>query len=448
MAPGFVPPAGRFTVLVDSTAATVSSVAFNASNTEELTLTLATAVTEGQSITVAYTQSTTASEKARDRYGNLLDSFTAQPVRTDNTAPMFESATVQGDRLLITFDEALSTSVALPDASAFTVPGGARTDITVSAVDAISGTLIRVTLSEAVTKGDTVTVSYNETNAASNSGGPLQDAAGNQVADFSGAVTNTSGAPEFVSATINGNTLVATFDEALDTAAPNANAFSVRFSGSDTRSGQTISIGGAQVTLTFGRAATPNEQADNFSYNKGNAGTNPLQDPAGHDVDTFSGQPVDNITDGTAPSFVNARIEGAKITVTFDEPLDANSVPGNTAFGAKVDALIHPTLPARVPSERHNQRRGGNADPGERRDPRRRDRRPDIQQAGHEPAQGRRRERGGGLQRQAGGKLHRHAHVRQRDHQRRDAGRHLQRAPGRDLGAGGPLTLGPGSWHR
>ncbi len=110
----------------------------------------------------------------------------------DTDPPEFSSAAVNGTALTVTFDENLDTN-SLPAGSAFTVSGGRTGTGTVS----VNGAVASVTLDTAVAAGETVTVSY-----AAPASNPLQDAAGNDVADFSGeAVTNNTPVPKLVANT-------------------------------------------------------------------------------------------------------------------------------------------------------------------------------------------------------------------------------------------------------
>ena len=97
--------------------------------------------------------------------------------------PAFERATVDGAALTVTFNETLDPSSA-PAGDVFTVSGG-RTG---TGTARVSGATVTVTLDSAVLKGETVTVSYERPGS-----NPLQDAAGNAVASFSGrTVSNLS----------------------------------------------------------------------------------------------------------------------------------------------------------------------------------------------------------------------------------------------------------------
>ena len=108
-----------------------------------------------------------------------------QPAAAQSTAPTFESATVNGNTLTITFSENLDTA-SKPAAADFTVTVGSSARSVNSDGVAISGATVTLTLASAVTPGQTVKVRY--TKPASN---PLQNASGTDVETFSDqSVTN------------------------------------------------------------------------------------------------------------------------------------------------------------------------------------------------------------------------------------------------------------------
>ena len=113
----------------------------------------------------------------------------------DGVAPVLTAASVNGTALTLTFSEALDVdSKPAEDAFAVTVAGDART---VDAV-ALSGSAVTLTLASAVVSGETVTVGY--TVPTGSDATPLQDAAGNDAASFTGdAVTNETAALPAVS---------------------------------------------------------------------------------------------------------------------------------------------------------------------------------------------------------------------------------------------------------
>ena len=103
----------------------------------------------------------------------------------DRVAPVLAASSVNGAALTLTFSEALDTD-SKPAAGAFavSVQGNART---VDAV-ALSGSAVALTLASAVVADETVTVGYTAPTGTGAS--PLQDAAGNAVAGFSGAAVS------------------------------------------------------------------------------------------------------------------------------------------------------------------------------------------------------------------------------------------------------------------
>ena len=107
----------------------------------------------------------------------------------DDVAPVLSSASVDGAVLTLTFGEALDTA-SQPASSSFavSVAGSART---VDAV-AVSEKVVTLTLSSAVTSGQTVTVGYTVPTGAGAK--PVQDAAGNPAASF--ANTNATNATD------------------------------------------------------------------------------------------------------------------------------------------------------------------------------------------------------------------------------------------------------------
>ena len=154
----------------------------------------------------------------------------------DATAPGFESAAVDGDSLVIRYDEALDAGNT-PAASAFTVTvapaGGTAAAVKVAGVS-VSGSTVTLTLESATALGDTATLGY-----AAPTVRWLRDTAGNAAADFSGRrVTNGSTAPAL------GLSLDAVAGDDVVNIAEKAAGFGI--------SGATGSESGAQVTVEVG----------------------------------------------------------------------------------------------------------------------------------------------------------------------------------------------------
>ena len=210
----------------------------------------------------------------------------------DNVAPAFDSATVNGTALTVTFDKDLDSG-SVPASTAFTASGGRAGTGTAT----ISGKTVSVTLDSAATHGETVTVGYSPPAT----GSKLQDAVGNLAAAFSGgAVTNNTPAPTdttppaFESATVSGSALAITFNELLDAdEVPASSAFSA----SGGRSGTgTVFISAFRAFVTLDSAVKVGETVT-VSYAQPTGASDPkLQDAAGNLVASFSAEPATNAT--------------------------------------------------------------------------------------------------------------------------------------------------------
>ena len=120
-----------------------------------------------------------------------------------------------------------------------------------------------------------------------------------------GSLFPSAPAPTLTGASVNGNTLVLTFSEALDAAhAPSASAFGLTVAGVAAPAPSAVLVDGNQVTLTlsttvgFGQAVT-------LSYTDAHVGaddSNAVQDSAGNDAASFSGVAVTNATPNHAPT--------------------------------------------------------------------------------------------------------------------------------------------------
>lgn len=182
---GFVPASSAFAV----SGHTVSSVAFASSTV--LNVTVSSAFVSGEAArTLSYTQPGT--NNLRDAAGNLLANVSGAAITnnvlpSDVTAPTLSTAVVNGANLVLTYNEALTTSP-LPATSAFSVSGAAGGGAQTPSAVAISGSAVTLTLTTEAEAGDTITASY--TVPGSN---PVRDLAGNSAAALVGqAVTNST----------------------------------------------------------------------------------------------------------------------------------------------------------------------------------------------------------------------------------------------------------------
>ncbi|MGA0906854.1 MAG: heparin lyase I family protein, partial [bacterium] len=148
---------------------------------------------------------------------------------SDTTSPTFQSAAIpfDGNKVILDYDEALSATTAAPSDFVVNVDGSAAT---ISSV-ATSGYSVELTLSSAITFGQTIMVAYTDPTSG-NDANAIQDTAGNDASLLStSSVTNNSTltppdttAPLFSSAvtSIDGTQIILSYNEALSstTAAP------------------------------------------------------------------------------------------------------------------------------------------------------------------------------------------------------------------------------------
>ena len=276
----------------------------------------------------------------RDLSQNAVAEFIGRSV-TNNTPPAFDSATVNGDALTVTFDGELDPD-SVPAADAFTVTvGGAEVELASANPVSISGTAVTLNLAEAVLRVQTVTVGYTAPAVK-----PLQDADGakNPVPGFTGkAVTNDTPAdttpPRVSGKAINGTTMTVTFNEALlesSNGIPEANRFSVGVAGSFVTVSN-VDVSGSTLTLTLGTAAAHGDEATvSYSHPQGDLCTRCLQDLSANEVRPFRTTPAAPVTNNTPPAFSSAEVNGDALTVTFDGELDPDSVPAADAFTVTV----------------------------------------------------------------------------------------------------------------
>ena len=120
-------------------------------------------------------------------------------------------------------------------------------------------------------------------------------------------------APALTTATVDGASLVLTYDDPLDTGSvPAAEAYSVTVGGNSAAAPSSVSISGSAVTLMLATAAT---FGDTVTLTYTVPSTNPVQDAAGNDAAALSSQAVSNATRNRGPTFN----EGATTMRSVDE---------------------------------------------------------------------------------------------------------------------------------
>ena len=259
----------------------------------------------------------------------------------DDVAPVLSSASVDGAVLTLTFGEALDADSVTPESSFAVTVGGSTRAVDAVAVsgNAVSGSAVTLTLSAAVETGDTVTVDY--TVPTGESANKLQDASGNTAESFSGqAVTNNTsssatprtvptpapGAPNSLKvARHESGKLLASWNAPDSGPAPTGYTVQWKESADDWDDADDVSVANVKGTSHVITGLTDGvEYAVRVVARKGDAAGDP------------SGEVTATPQETVAPSPSAATVDGATLTITFDEPLDAGETPENSAFAVTV----------------------------------------------------------------------------------------------------------------
>ena len=345
------PLPGSFAVSVNGAAALILGATVSGQN---VVLTLATPVANGQTVTVGYNDPTTGNDvfTVQDVVGN--DAATSAPMAaTNNTpqalGPVLQTATVNGNTVTLAYNEALSPVG--PAALSFNVTVGG-TAVAVLAT-AVSGQNVVLTLATPVANGQAVTVAYNDPTTF-NDLFAVQDTVGNDAATTitpiaAANTTPQAPGPVLQAAAVNGNTVTLVYSETLSATGPDAGSFAVTVDGrADAVAAATVS--GQTVTLTL---ATPvaNGQVVTVGYTdpSSNNDVNAVQDSVGNDAATTT-TPVTavNVTpQAPGPVLQTATVAGTSVTLAYNEALSATG-PAPTSFAVTVDGVAASVTAATV----------------------------------------------------------------------------------------------------
>ena len=244
--------------------------------------------------------------------------------------PAFQSASVSGTELTVTFDEALDEDSA-PAGSSFTVTatpsGGAARTLTGTGTAGVSGATVTVTLDGTVSSGETLTVSYEapDTN-------PLRNAAGHDVADFSGQpasyrtrqqASRPPGAPTGVTvAGASASSLSVSWTAPADTGTWPISGYELRYyagasdPADDSAWTGTGDVGTDTSTTIAGLTA---DTAYRVQVRARGAGKGPWS--ASGTGRTEAGGAIGQSGNDRPPAPRSATVDGRAVTVTFDRPL-------------------------------------------------------------------------------------------------------------------------------
>ena len=328
---------------------------------DSLLLTLADpTITGDTNIKVSYTKPTAGTNnKLITKWGNEAASFTDLPVRNVSVL-RFERAEVRGTKVYIEFSEALGGAANLANNS-FTVKkapsGGTEETVALSATVApsISGKKVTLTLAEPTLIADTnVKVSYAKPTTGTNN--KLKNEGGIEVASFTDKQVGNYSPATVSSATVDGTSLVITFDGRLYPPY-SANLANSAFTVKRTPAGgieETVdlsatvapSINGRTVTLTLASAVLSTDTDVKVSYTKPTTGTyNKLRGTNGIDIASFdhsgvtnNSAPASQVVNG-APAFTSSATFNANEnqttvgTVVAEDSDSEDSVTGYAITG-------------------------------------------------------------------------------------------------------------------
>ncbi|MFC5358996.1 SwmB domain-containing protein, partial [Azospirillum himalayense] len=202
-----------------------------------------------------------------------------------------------------------------------------------------------------INQGDVFTLTFDVTSSGTDTSGafPISVHAISTGIDLTSSVVSSSVMvtvaipPVLQSASVDGATLVLTYDSALDAAnPPTAGAFEVKVGGTTvTVSNVAVDSANKTVTLTLAQAVTDTDTVT-VAYTDPTVGNdaNAIQSTIGDDAASFTARPVTNTTpDTTPPALTSAVLNGTQLTLTYSELLSGAQVPAG-AFTVMVGGVV------------------------------------------------------------------------------------------------------------
>ena len=273
-------------------------------------------------------------DMAGNRFEGILNQYqwTFSTINSSGGTPSVSKAELTGtNKIALTFTSVLdAASVPVPANFYVTVNGAGRAVTDVQ----INNQILTLTLQSSVVNGQIIKVSYS---AGAN---PIKSLNGISAANFSNRdVANTpdNTIPRQLNATLSGNLVILTFSEELAAISSSAySQFTVYVDGSS-RSVTQVSGSGAIAFITFNGNAVSSGQSVTISYY---ASSYPLKDLSGNALPTFSSFYVQNGMDTKAPILQSVAAAVNKITLVYDETLNAAILPSISAFYVTVNGAV------------------------------------------------------------------------------------------------------------
>ena len=270
-----------------------------------------------------------------DNAGNE-ESLTSAPTAAVTAAEDLElqSATVDGSTLTLTYNETLETSVT-PPASAFVVNVNEASRSIMGA--GVGGSSVLLLLSPAVVPGDTVNVDYTKPSGSD----VIKDTQGRQADSFTGQEVTNNTAPAETERSDPAQTpnspgnlnvvrhesgkLLVSWDAPNSGPTPTGYTLQWKESGDDWDDANDVSEANVNGTSHVITGLTDGVQyaVRVIAYN-GDAGSNP------------SGEITATPPETVPPSPSAAAVDGATLTITFDESLDTGETPDKSSFEVTV----------------------------------------------------------------------------------------------------------------
>ena len=299
-----------------------------------VTLTLDRSLEEGAAYTLSYTVPSMSALATTD--GSQVPAFSEPLTNNTDVAPTALSASGDGSTVSIEFDQTLDAGSTVA-ASLFSI--NADSELSVIAVSFQDDSL-GLTLSRPLAEDEVASIEYVRPIQAG-----IADSGGNRTDSFMLAIDNqTDTAPVPVSGVIEDDTITIVLDQELyaDPRFELPIGYPARhfpLSGTDAAivfvyvSNNRDGVG--QIEITLSRVIAEGE-AVTIRYIPFDTSLRIRDDDAGENRAQINNYPLQNLND-VAPVVESATVDGIELVITFDQELDADSLPDVTAFSLSND---------------------------------------------------------------------------------------------------------------
>lgn len=273
----------------------------------------------------------TVTDIAGNKFDGILNraQWTFKTVNSTNGAPVLSKSEIIGNsKIVLTYNEGLdANSVPVPANFYVTVNGAGRSVASVQ----VSGQTVTLTLQGTVSAGQVIKLSYSP------GAKPIQDTSGTAAASISNRdITNNpdNTPPRQLNGTVSGNTIILHLSEEVEPVISSASSQFSAYIGGSYRSVTSVSSSGTTLFLTFnGNAAGANE----LVYLTYSAGSNPVKDPAGNSLASFSSFQIQNGLDTIAPVLQSMSASSSQITLVYNESINPALIPPTSAYSVTVN---------------------------------------------------------------------------------------------------------------